>query len=63
MDARAVKAYLAAQRINVSVGVARSTLIYMNKYHLTSIVRASVHYYNTEEEIKLLCDAVAAMRP
>jgi len=58
-DSHAVKAMLAEKQINVSVGKAKSTLIYMNKNHLSSIVRASVHYYNTEEEIGLLCDALA----
>jgi selenocysteine lyase/cysteine desulfurase len=55
IDSATVKAGLAIQRINVSVGGAKSTLIYMNKYHLDSVVRASVHYYNTEEEIAAMC--------
>jgi cysteine desulfurase/selenocysteine lyase len=55
IDSVAVKAKLAAKQINVSVGLAQSTLIYMNKNHLNSVVRASVHYYNTEAEIKELC--------
>ncbi|GGB12843.1 aminotransferase class V-fold PLP-dependent enzyme [Puia dinghuensis] len=56
-----VKARLAAKKINVSVGKASSTLVYMNKHHLTSIVRASVHYYNTEEEIDELCANIMAI--
>lgn len=50
-DSQQIKAHLAAHNINVSVGFAHSTLLYMNKQQLTSVVRASVHYYNTEEEI------------
>jgi len=53
-----VKLELAAKKINVSVGAAESTLIYMNRNHLGSVARASVHYYNTEEEIKSLCEAL-----
>ena len=61
MDSVAVKDGLAARRINVSVGKAISTLIYMDRHHLSSIVRASVHYYNTEEEIKAMCDALISV--
>lgn len=50
-----VKNKLAAKHINVSLAKAISTLIYMNKNHLQSIVRASVHYYNTAAEIETLC--------
>lgn len=60
-DAATVKTKLAEKQINVSVGKAVSTLIYMNKNHLNNIVRASVHYYNTEEEIGLLCGALEEM--
>jgi len=59
MDSATVKSKLAEKQINVSVGLAKSTLIYMNKNHLASVVRASVHYYNTEEEIGAMCDALA----
>jgi len=59
MDSATVKSKLAEKQINVSVGLAKSTLIYMNKNHLASVVRASVHYYNTEEEIGATCDALA----
>jgi cysteine desulfurase/selenocysteine lyase len=61
IDSPTVKAKLLEQNINVSVGLAKSTLIYMEKNHLVSIVRASVHYYNTEDEIKILCAALHDM--
>ncbi|WP_121811624.1 aminotransferase class V-fold PLP-dependent enzyme [Mucilaginibacter kameinonensis] len=60
-DAATVKNKLAERHINVSVGKAVSTLIYMNKNHLSNIVRASVHYYNTEEEIGILCEVLKGM--
>jgi len=62
LDAAAVKKVLFAKKINVSIGQASSTLLYMNRKHLTAIVRASVHYYNTEEEIDLLCAALTGSR-
>jgi selenocysteine lyase/cysteine desulfurase len=61
MDSALVKSELAANQINVSVGKAISTLIYMNKNQLSTIVRASVHYYNTEEEIDELCNVLTAI--
>jgi cysteine desulfurase/selenocysteine lyase len=61
LPAEKVKAILQENKINVSVGKALSTLIYMNRSHLTAVVRASVHYYNTEEEIDALCVILAAL--
>jgi cysteine desulfurase/selenocysteine lyase len=61
VDSAAVRERLAERKINVSIGKAVSTLVYMNRRHLDSIVRASVHYYNTAEEIESLCASVAAM--
>jgi len=61
LDSKVVKNELEQKDINVSVGSAGSTLLYMNKNHLSSIIRASVHYYNTEEEIKALCDALTVI--
>ncbi len=58
MDSSSVKNALAEMHINVSVGHAISTPVYMNKNYLSSIVRASVHYYNTEEEILLMAGAL-----
>ena len=56
-----VRSALAEKKIHVSVGLAKSTLIYMNRKSLTTVVRASVHYYNTEEEIDRICDALVSI--
>jgi selenocysteine lyase/cysteine desulfurase len=53
-----VKSGLAEKKIHVSVGLAKSTLIYMNRNSLSTVVRASVHYYNTEEEINRMSEAL-----
>jgi cysteine desulfurase / selenocysteine lyase len=55
VPAAEVKTKLAAKNIHVHVGFAKSTLYYMNRKGLHDIVRASVHYYNTEEEIAAVC--------
>jgi len=60
-DAATIKLRLAEDHINVTVGKAVSTLIYMEKNHLESVVRASIHYYNTEEEIQILCRSLKAI--
>jgi selenocysteine lyase/cysteine desulfurase len=57
-----VKEKLAAKHINVSFGPAKNTLYYMNRKGLDSIVRASVHYYNTEEEIEKLCSELRLLQ-
>jgi len=44
---------LAKRQINLSVTTTKATLFYMQKYQLDNILRASVHYYNTEEEISI----------
>jgi cysteine desulfurase / selenocysteine lyase len=57
----AIKAALARQRINVSVSDASWTRIDMDGRGIPALVRASVHYYNTEEEVDALVAAVAAL--
>lgn len=52
-------AYLATQHINTSYSVLESTYLDMEARHLEQgLVRASVHYYNTEAEIDKLCMAL-----
>ncbi len=49
---------LKEQGIAVRVSDLSSTRIDMERRGLEELVRASVHYYNTEEEIERLCEAV-----
>lgn len=62
-DPAEIKSRLAAQHINVSVTVRSSTLLDMEARGLTSMLRASVHYYNSEEEVERFCAIVARTRP
>ena len=50
----AVQAYLAKNQINVSLSTPASTRLDMEERELDGVVRASVHYYNTEKEIDRL---------
>ncbi|NMO21914.1 aminotransferase class V-fold PLP-dependent enzyme [Pyxidicoccus fallax] len=54
----ALRQQLLAQGINVSVTRRPSTRLDMEARGLGEMVRASVHYYNTEEELERLVDAV-----
>ncbi len=55
IESSVIKTNLETRGINVSVGGAQATPIYMEKSGLATVVRASVHYYNTEEEIEVVC--------
>lgn len=50
-DARNVKAELAKHRVNVSTTTTFSARIDMEQRGLEEIVRASVHYFNTEDDL------------
>jgi cysteine desulfurase / selenocysteine lyase len=63
VPAEAVQAALGAQAINLSVTRASSTLLDMQARSIESMARASVHYYNSDEEIARLVAAVAALNP
>jgi selenocysteine lyase/cysteine desulfurase len=52
---------LTQRRMNVSVSRVASTRLDMEKRGLPDLVRASVHYYNTEEEISRFCAALASI--
>jgi selenocysteine lyase/cysteine desulfurase len=56
-----IQRVLAEQQINVTVSVRNSTLLDMSERGLTSMVRASVHYYNSEDEIERFVQAIEAL--
>ena len=60
-DPQAIKRAMAAQRINVTVSGRSSTLLDMTARGLETVVRASVHYYNTDAEVDRFCAAVEAL--
>lgn len=54
-DSMELRNALVERGINVSFGSRVATLIYMNKRQIDSLVRASLHYYNTDEEVLRMC--------
>lgn len=56
-----VRAALAARRINVSVSGAGSSRLDFEARGLQEVVRASVHYFNSEDEVRRLVNAVAEL--
>ena len=60
-EAAAVREALLGRRINVSTSSRFSTRLDMTARGLDTLVRASVHYYNTGAEIEGLCAALADM--
>ena len=52
IDSEKIQKQLREKKINVSVSHISSTLLDMEARELPNLVRASLHYYNTEEEIK-----------
>jgi len=61
VDPEAVKAALARRRINVSVSDLVWTRIDMDARGIPALVRASVHYYNSEEEVDAFAAALEAV--
>jgi cysteine desulfurase/selenocysteine lyase len=60
-DPAEIKLALSRQHINVSVTRRESTLLDMDARGLETMVRASVHYYNSEEEVERFCRAVEVL--
>jgi len=60
-EARAVVENLRAQGINTSATLKQHARLDLEKRNLSSLVRASVHYYNTEEEVATFCKAAGRL--
>ena len=61
MDADTVREALLAQRMNTSIARVQFARLDMGARGLTAMVRASVHYYNTDDEVDRFARAVAAL--
>jgi selenocysteine lyase/cysteine desulfurase len=61
-DPEAIGGALAEHTINVSVSQLTSTRLDMEARGLSSVVRASVHYYNTEAEVERFCTTLMSLR-
>ena len=57
-DPQEIRRKLMEQKMNVSVSSVASTRLDMDRRGLPSVVRASVHYYNTQEEIERFSDSL-----
>jgi selenocysteine lyase/cysteine desulfurase len=54
---------LRERQINTSVSTLPSGRFDLEERHLDAVVRASVHYYNTEQELTRLVGAISDLRP
>ena len=50
-----IQEYFVSKQINVSVSLQEYARLDMAKRNLPALVRASIHYYNTESEIEIFC--------
>jgi cysteine desulfurase/selenocysteine lyase len=59
LDAATVSQKLRQKQINTSVSLAEYARLDLEERKISSLVRSSVHYYNTDEEIERFCQEVA----
>ena len=57
-DAYTIKSEMHRRKINVSVSDGSGSLVSFQQRNIESVVRTSVHYFNTEAEIDTYCDAL-----
>lgn len=60
-EAEAVSLQLRQKGIHTSVSLAEYARLDLEERGLSSLIRASVHYYNTEEEIAWFCHAISSI--
>jgi len=61
LDAYTIQSKLASHKINVSISDGSGSLISFNERNLTALVRASVHYYNTNDEVDFFIKTLQSM--
>ncbi|HKK44519.1 MAG TPA: aminotransferase class V-fold PLP-dependent enzyme [Balneolaceae bacterium] len=61
LQPKVVQKKLSDKNINVNTSNKSSTLIDMQKRNLEELVRASIHYYNTEKEIEQMATALRSI--
>lgn len=61
-DASSVQKTLRQHKVNTSIARYQTNLLDFSKRKLSDINRASVHYYNTEQEIDTFCQVLSAQR-
>lgn len=59
---RDIQEQLAKKKINVSTSTRYATRLDMESRGLDEVIRASVHYYNTEEEIATFCETLQQLK-
>ena len=60
-SAKAIQAQLASHKINVSISSGSGNLVSFQQRGLDEVVRASVHYFNTEAEIDFMVDTLGKL--
>jgi len=61
LDPTEIQRALAVDNINIAVSPRNFTRLDMDARSLDALPRASVHYYNTEEEVERFCTAIEAL--
>ncbi len=61
VSAQEIQKKLAEKKMNVSVSLQEYARLDLVKRNLPALVRSSVHYYNTEDEITRFCKAIRAI--
>jgi cysteine desulfurase / selenocysteine lyase len=61
LEPEEIKSCLNEKKINVSISLAEYARLDMQRRRLRSLVRTSVHYYNTADEIDLFCMQIATL--
>ena len=61
LEPEEIERRLAEENINVSISVINSTRLDLETRGLTSMIRASLHYYNSEDEIERFCAEIGKM--